>query len=202
MLAVATVPARPVTRRGPDRGVGETAAPVKGLRRRRSKDLGACARLLRVVFFEGQYPVDWPERPRAWLSDREVMDAWVVERRGEMLGHIAISTVGEDGGAALRWRELTGLPASELAAVSRLFVRARVRRQGIGTALLDVAASEIRARGLTPVLEVPGASTDAVGLLEHAGWRLRAMDHSGRAPDWRPVRRYVSPRDQRQTTHH
>lgn len=148
---------------------------IKGVRRRRSRDLGPCARLLRVVYAEGQYPVHWPDAPRAWLDGEDVIDAWVAERQGEILGHVAISRVGGDAVSELRWRELTGHRPAELAGVSRLFVRPRVRGQGVGTALLDVALGEIRARGLVPVLEVVGASRDAIRLYEERGWRLLAM---------------------------
>jgi len=128
-----------------------------------------------VVFCEGQYPVYWPDAPRAWLNDDEVLDAWVVERQGEILGHVAISKVGLDAVSALRWREVTGCEPSELAGVSRLFVRNRFRGQGLGAALLDVAVAEIRARGLIPVLDVVGASEDAIKLYEDIGWRQLAM---------------------------
>jgi len=151
------------------------STPIQGIRRRRPKDLGPCARLLRVVFCEGQYPVYWPAEPRAWLNDEEVIDAWVVEREREILGHIAISKVGLDVSSALRWREVTGREPSELAGVTRFFVRTRVRGQGIGAAMLDVAVAEIRARGLIPVLDVVSASKDAIKLYEDRGWRPLAI---------------------------
>jgi len=147
---------------------------VKGIRRRRTGDLAGCANLLAVVFSAGQYPVHWPDAPRAWLADEEVLDAWVFERGGEVHGHVAICAVGLDKLSALRWRELTGRECSELAGVTRLFVRPRMRGQGIGTVLLDLAVAEIRARGLVPVLDVVSASKDAVRLYEDLGWRRRA----------------------------
>ncbi len=169
------------------------SAPVKGVRRRRPKDLGACARLLRVVFSDGQYPVYWPDAPRGWLNDEDVIDAWVVERQGEILGHVAISKVGLDAVSALRWREVTGHEPSELAGVSRLFVRPRVRSQGIGAALLDVAVAEIRSRGLIPVLDVVSAGKDAITLYEHRGWRLLAMYPWGEKTDKLQIRYYGAP---------
>jgi GNAT superfamily N-acetyltransferase/predicted DCC family thiol-disulfide oxidoreductase YuxK len=151
------------------------APPVRGIRRRRPRDLAPAARLLRVVFAEGQYPVHWPESPRSWLDGDDVLDAWVLERHGEMLGHIAISEVGLDPVAALRWREVTGRDPSELAGISRYFVRPRARGKGVGSALLDVAVAEIRARGLLPVLDVVSASRDAIRLYDERGWRMIAM---------------------------
>jgi GNAT superfamily N-acetyltransferase/predicted DCC family thiol-disulfide oxidoreductase YuxK len=149
--------------------------PVKGLRRRRPRDVGACVRLLRVVFYEDRYPTAWPDGARSWLDGDDVVDAWVVERQGEILGHVAISHTGLDPLSALRWRELTGQPPDQLAAVSRLFVRPRARREGIGTALLDVALAGVRARGLTPVLEVVSSWEGAPAFVEARGWRLVAM---------------------------
>lgn len=168
-------------------------ASVKGIRGRRPKDLAACARLLRVVYSEGQYPVRWPEAPRAWLDGEDVLAAWVADRLGEILGHVAVSKVGLDSRSAVRWREITGHEPSELCGVSRLFVRPRVRGQGIGTALVEVAVADIRARGLTPVVEVVSASTDAIRLYEHLGWRLLAMDAWPEEPDGLLVHRYAAP---------
>jgi predicted DCC family thiol-disulfide oxidoreductase YuxK/GNAT superfamily N-acetyltransferase len=156
-------------------GPSREGRPVKGLRRRRARDVGACVRLLRVVFYEDRYPTTWPDGARSWLDGDDVVDAWVVERQGEILGHVAISHTGLDPLSALRWRELTGQSPDQLAAVSRLFVRPRARRERIGTALLDVALAGIRARGLTPVLEVVKSWEGAVALVESRGWRLVAM---------------------------
>jgi GNAT superfamily N-acetyltransferase/predicted DCC family thiol-disulfide oxidoreductase YuxK len=163
--------------------VARAPQPVKGVRRRRSKDLDACVHLLGLVFSEGQYPLSWPDAPRAWLGGDDVMDAWVLERQGEILGHVAVSPVGLDPRTALRWREVTGHEPSGLAGVTRLFVRPRVRGQGIGKALLDVAVADIRARGLVPVLDVVSASRDAIRLYEDQGWRLRATYPWGERPD-------------------
>jgi GNAT superfamily N-acetyltransferase len=146
-----------------------------------------------VVHSEGQYPVHWPEAPRAWLDGQDVIDAWVVERHGEILGHVAISAVGLDDISALRWREITGRDPAELAGVSRLFVRPRHRGEGVGTALMDEAVAEIRARGRVPVLDVVSASKDAIKLYDDRGWRLRGMYPWGDKDDDLDIYYYVAP---------
>lgn len=160
------------------------ATRVPGIRRRRPRDLAACARLLRIVHFEAHYPVRWPEHPRAWLDGDDVLGAWVAQREGEILGHAAFSSVGTRGSSVLHWREVTGREPATLAAVTRLFVRPRVQGGGVGAALLDVVLADIRARGLTPVAEVVGPNGDARRLFERQGWRLRSMDA------WREDRRH------------
>jgi GNAT superfamily N-acetyltransferase len=164
-----------------------------GIRPRSARDLPACARLLLVVASEHQYPARWPDAPRSWLSGPDVLDAWVSERHGEILGHVAIATVPRNGMSRVRWREITGQDTHELGRVSRLFVRRRVRGQGIGSALLDVAVTEIRARGMSPVIDVVSTSADGIALLEHRGWRLLAMDPWGSGSERHRVHFYAAP---------
>lgn len=167
--------------------LGRRERTPHGIRGRTEKDLPACARLLRVVHGEARYPVYWPDRPRAWLSDG-VRHAWVAERLGEVLGHVAVADVDADGLSRLRWREITGLEPAELGAVSKFFVRPRTRGEGVGTALIGAAATEIRARGLLPVVDVVSASEDALRLFDGLGWHHLAIDPWGRPAD--RLRRY------------
>ncbi len=164
-----------------------------GLRRRRPRDLAACVRLMRVVFYESHYPLRWPDAPRAWLCDSDVLDSWVVERHDEILGHVSLSTVGADTVSAYRWREMTGREPAGIAAVSRLFVRPRVRRQGIGTALLGAAVDEARSRDLAPVLQVASSQHDAIRLYDSQGWRLLSMDLWGGRDERRRMHCYAAP---------
>lgn len=165
-----------VRRNGRGAGEREPVAQLPGIRHRRPRDVPACARLLRVVYSERQYPVRFPDAPRGWLTGPDVLDAWVKESQGEILGHVSVSRVGLESGSRLRWRELTGHDPSELAGVTRLFVRSRARGQGIGAALLDVALADIRSRDHVPVLEVASTCTNAIRLVEDRGWRLLAID--------------------------
>jgi GNAT superfamily N-acetyltransferase len=169
------------------------APPFPGLRRRRPEDVGASVRLLNLVHLEDGYPVYWPDSPRDWLNGDEVEDAFVVERLRELLGHVAVVRVGQDATSALHWRELTGQPASELGGVSRLFVRGRVRGEGVGSALLDAAAEAIRSGGRTPVLDVVSASADALRLYDERGWKLLAAYPWGAVDDGLQIHYYRGP---------
>ncbi len=163
------------------------------IRTRRPKDLPACVRLLRVVHTHDNYPVRWPGAPRAWLSEHGVLEAWIAERLGEVLGHVAIGGASTASVDALRWREITGRPLTDLGFVTRLFVRPRVRHQGVAADLLGVATGHLRARRLLPVLEVVGNCTDAVGLVEGRGWRLLATDRWPADRTGLVVHRYAAP---------
>ena len=199
----ARVPMQQRRGRAPQTDGGEKGLP-QGIRPRTARDVPACARLLRVIAGEHQYPAHWPDAPRSWLSGPDVLDAWVCEQHGEILGHVAVATVPRNAMSRVRWQEITGLPVEELGRVSRLFVRKRVRRRGIATDLLDVAVADIRRRGLHPVIDVVTTSVDGIAFLESRGWRLLAMDpwgsrssterrHPERHPERHRVHFYAAP---------
>lgn len=169
---------------------GEPRTDPRGIRRRRANDLGACARLAVLSTACARRPSSW----RGWLDADEVVEAWVAERQGELLGHVALCEVNRDARSGMRWREVTGHPASDLLAVSRLFVRPRVRSQGLGTALLDMAVAGARARGRIPVLEAVGAGREELRLYEDQGWRPVALCPARHRSDGLDSHFYLAPR--------
>lgn len=152
------------------------ATSPDGVRPRRRRDLPTCTRLMHRAFFEGQFPGTRRNAPREWIDGPEVLAAYVAERDGEIVGHVAVTQVGLDGPAGLRWREVTGHPVADLAGVGQLFVRPSFRGQGVGRSLVDAAIADIRSRGLVPVLEVVTHESLAPAYAHDHGWRLRATD--------------------------
>lgn len=164
------------------------------IRRRKDHQLAACTRLLGLVSSEDKYPLlQRPSARREWLTGPELLDAWTAEQDSTIQGHVAITRVDVNPTTALRWREVTGRHASELAGICRFFVRPRVRDQGVGSALLDTAVAECRARGLLPVAEVVSMSRQGVPLFDRAGWRLVEMYPCGKRKDGHEAYMYVAP---------
>jgi GNAT superfamily N-acetyltransferase len=152
------------------------AATPEGIRPRRARDLSTCTRLMLRAFFEGQFPGTRREDPREWIDGPDVLAAYVAERDGEIVGHVAVTRVGLDTATELRWREITGHPVADLAGVVQLFVRPSFRGRGIGRALVETARTDIRSRGSVPVLEVVTHERLAPTYAHGHGWRLRATD--------------------------
>ena len=163
------------------------------IRRRKDNQLAACSRLLGLVSAESGYPIPRPTSRRGWLTGDDVLDAWIAEEHGRIQGHVAITRVDDDPATAMRWREVTGRPASELAEVSRLFVRSSARGRGLGTALLETAVEGSRARGLLPVAKVVSTSRRGIPLFDGAGWRMVGMYSCGRRGDGLETYLYVAP---------
>jgi GNAT superfamily N-acetyltransferase len=175
----------------PSRTVPDLPGGAARIRRRQGGDVDSCARILRGISSGGKYPLPRPASHRGWLCD-DVIDAWVAERRGIVLGHVAIARVGGGAASTLRWREVTGRPVDDLALVSRFFVRLPERGHGIGTALLAAAVAGARARGMVPVADAVNPSRFGAPIYGDHGWRLAAQDWFG-AKGERRAYLYVMP---------
>ncbi|MER6784547.1 GNAT family N-acetyltransferase [Streptomyces sp. NPDC000658] len=137
------------------------------VRPRRPADLDACVAALALVHEHSGYPVDWPERPAAWLTPAALLAGWTAELDGRVVGHVALCAAEEGDPAAALWNERPGRPAP--AVVSRLFVSPAARGHGIGAALLERAVEGARSRGMHPVLDVVAADP-AAAFYERLGW--------------------------------
>ncbi|WP_405982345.1 GNAT family N-acetyltransferase [Streptomyces sp. NBC_00158] len=164
------------------------------VRPREAEDLGACVRALAEVHHGDGYPVDWPDRPREWLSPPALLGSWVAERDGRLAGHVGLCRNGPGDSAPELWSRRTGLPARDTAVVSRLFVAPGARGRGIGALLIARAVREARLLALHPVLDVVASDTAAAALYERLGWSLLATVAQRWGPGRVvPVRCYAAP---------
>jgi GNAT superfamily N-acetyltransferase len=140
--------------------------------------------VLRAVHEGDGYPVDWPDDPRRWLTQASLLDAWVAELDGEVVGQVGLcrSTAGDL--APHEWSRRTGLPGEATAVVCRLFVAPTARGHGLGALLLTQATHAARGRDLHPVLDVLSTDTAAAELYRRAGWILLATVED----EWGPGR--------------
>ena len=160
---------------------GGSADP--SVRYRADRDLGACAGVLAEVHDRDGYPVDWPERPGAWLTPPSLVAAWVAELDGRIAGHVGLARSGAGDAAPGLWSDRTGVGVDRTAVISRLFVAPGARGRGLGAALLNRAGAEARRRGLHPVLDVVASDTAAAALYERLGWEFLAAVEQRWGPD-------------------
>lgn len=152
--------------------------PRLSIRARETADLPRCVEALMEVHVADRYPISWPSDPARWLSPPGLLRAWVAERLGAIVGHVAV----------------TGSESSTL--VSRLFVIPSVRKQAIGRRLLGHAQTWAMGSGHSVMLEVAELGDGAaIALYERAGWKhTRSTEASWRTPEGAPVTlRYYAP---------
>lgn len=131
------------------------------VRYRTDHDLDDCVGTLSEVHERDGYPVNWPDRPAAWLAQPPLIGAWVAELAGRVVGHVGLSRSAAGDVAPGLWSVRAGMSADRTAVVSRLFVAPSARGHGIGALSMARAAVEARERDLHPVLDVVASDTAA-----------------------------------------
>lgn len=172
--------------------VGDDGEVSVSVRVRLEEDFPGCVQALAAVRAADGYPTWWPADPAEWLSPRGSSTAWVAEYAGAVAGHVGMVRGVDDPALT----DLTGVPASRLAAVTRLFVAPSARGRGIGTLLMERVHRYAAEDGLQLMLDVVDDGGPAIALYDRLGWRV--VDH--RLADWTtpeghrpPVRIYVAP---------
>jgi len=142
------------------------------IRLRAEADLDSCVRVAEAVRGIDRYPAYLTGSLHDFLASEDALAAWVAERDGEIVGHVALHRRSSDAVLALASACL-GQPSDRLAVVARLFVAPAERGKGFGRSLLNVATQDALARGLWPILDTLAAHAASVRLYENCGW-LRA----------------------------
>jgi len=139
------------------------------LRARTDDDLAGCVELARAVHERDGYPHYLPGDFRDFLVMPDGYGAWVAERDGRIVGHVALrrrtAPVPMDLASAA-----TGQPVDRLGVISRLLVAPAARRAGTGRRLLEHGCQQAFSRGLWPVLDVAADLAAAIRLYESCGW--------------------------------
>jgi GNAT superfamily N-acetyltransferase len=166
--------------------------PVVRIRARQPSDLDSCVLALRRVHDTMGYPMVWPADPRAWVTGRAQVCAFVAELDGVICGHVAVARP-KPGEAASAWAANLGVAVAELLCVSLLFVDPQAQGSGAGSRLLNAARAEILDRGAAPALEVISLNTRAIALYEARGWRRIGSIGYGWLPEPERSFLYVGP---------
>ncbi len=139
------------------------------IRRRRDADIEAVVAALATVTAADGYPGYPPRDPAAWLSRPDVLQSWVAERAGELVGHVCLRDSPGHPAAAM-WCARTGVAPGACVVLARLFVVPAARGTGLGTDLVGVACAEGAQLGRHPVLDVADNGHAAIRLYERLGW--------------------------------
>ncbi len=138
-------------------------------RPRVAADLPGCVTLLEETHRVDGYPRFGVHTNAEFLTKATETDAWVAERDGVIIGHVALHTV--EGHVVLAAaRRSTGLPPDRFAVVARLLVSTQARGLRVGRRLLDLATDTAARRGQRAVLDVVRDAPGVVALYERAGW--------------------------------
>ena len=140
------------------------------IRDRRPDDLPALAELLAEQQSSSGYPVRWPlpVPVEDFLVRPAEERAWVAERDGAVVGHVAVHGLGGE----LREPFVAALGTDALAEVAVLFVGLDTVGSGVGGRLLDTAVDRIVESGRRPVLDVVPTHARAVEVYRHRGWEV------------------------------
>jgi ribosomal protein S18 acetylase RimI-like enzyme len=163
------------------------------IRPRRGGDIPEAAKALVKVHETDGYPVEGVDEPEAWLTPPDLLETWVAELDGRVVGHVALSHPNGEDAVAL-WLDQSGAAESEVAVLARLFVAPEARRMALGRRLTQAAMQYADEEGLRLVLDVMTKDTSAMRLYENLGWqRIGTSKHTYGEGQQTDAICYVSP---------
>jgi len=169
-------------------GIVWESSPVI-VRPRTNDDVDACVRMATIIHDLDGYPTRRSLDLREFLVSPDALKAWVAERDGQVVGHVALHRHSTPEVLAMASHALSR-PVEQLGVVARLLVSPDARRERIGRTLLNTASSEATSRGLWPILDVVTTFEAAVSLYESCGW-VRAGRVAFRFDDGGSVEEFV-----------
>ncbi|QQM42731.1 GNAT family N-acetyltransferase [Streptomyces liliifuscus] len=145
-----------------------TSAPI--IRPRRDLDIPEAAAALVEVHATDGYPVEGVDHPEVWLTPPGLIQAWIAELEGSVVGHVAVSRSNGEEAVSLWLKHGQGIE-EKTAVMARLFVIRGARKSAIGERLVRAATEYAEQKGTRLVLDVMAKDTAAIRLYERLGWQ-------------------------------
>lgn len=153
------------------------------IRERREKDFDRLCAILKTMRYPSSFLSE--DDLKAWLKEHDAEQSWVfdmapvrVAPTKNVVGHVQIYSPTKDSSTPY-WVEYTKMPASNLLAIGRLFVRPNTHEYGIGRHLLKESISYIEAQDKLPVLNLQGNGFFAKRFYEKFGFEEIPSDNPG-----------------------
>lgn len=149
------------------------------IRERAETDISQLSDILLLVHDVDGYPVEGVSDPRAWLTLKNMLHAWVAIHNNRIVGHVGISLPSAYDSAAGILHEDFGIPLESIGVVQRLFVSPLVRNLGIGSELLETAMEYVKKYQRSLVLDVMEKDRAAIRAYKKHGWlEIGRFSHS------------------------
>ncbi|MEV6782186.1 GNAT family N-acetyltransferase [Streptomyces sp. NPDC051098] len=150
---------------------GGTEAPRILVRPRTDTDIPSTSTALVAVHASDGYPVEGVEHPEHWLTPEGLIQSWVAELAGKIVGHVCITRARDEAAVDL-YLEQSEKRRDEVAVMARLFVIPEARRNSTGERLVREAATYAQKHGLALVGDVMAKDASAIRLYERLGCQI------------------------------
>jgi GNAT superfamily N-acetyltransferase len=148
---------------------GTAAQDALVIRPRLESDIPQAAAGLVEVHATDGYPVEGVGQAEAWLTPPGLLQAWVAEIAGKVVGHVAVSRSSDEDAVSL-WLNRSGSNADQVAVLARLFVVPEARKRAVGERLMRTAVEFAQENGVRLVLDVMTKDAAAIRLYTRLGW--------------------------------
>ncbi|QIW95381.1 hypothetical protein AMS68_000899 [Peltaster fructicola] len=138
------------------------------IRERTEADLDGCATVLKAVHKASGYPVRGVADPVGFISNPNIIQAWVAEHAGRIVGHVGVANPDPNASDVKLWKD--GGNQDDIAALERLFVDPEAQGLGIAKQLISTAVAYAASRSLRLVLYNLEKDTIARRMYEKLGW--------------------------------